>query len=135
MRLKRAVLLSALALQAIVVSLAVQAHDEHNGTLWSLVQLIANPDKYDGHEVRVVGYVRLEFEGNAIYLHREDYEKGLTANALWLDTRSCNSRASGKPFTKGYAVVEGTFSSTNHGHMGMFSGAIVRITRCDHYNE
>jgi hypothetical protein len=34
----------------------------------SLIQLIANPEKYDGKQVAVVGFLRLEFEGNALYL-------------------------------------------------------------------
>lgn len=37
----------------------------------SLVQLIANPGDFHGGLVRVIGFCRLEFEGNALYLHRE----------------------------------------------------------------
>jgi hypothetical protein len=48
----------------------------------SLVQLIANPSVYQGKLVRVIGFCQLEFEGDALFLHREDFEQGLTKNAL-----------------------------------------------------
>jgi len=41
------------------------------------VPLIANPKDYHGKIVRVIGFVRLEFEGNAIYLHQGDYKHSL----------------------------------------------------------
>jgi hypothetical protein len=51
----------------------------------SLIQLIGNPDKYDGKSVRVIGFLRLEFEGDALYLHQEDFEHALTKNAIWVN--------------------------------------------------
>ena len=48
----------------------------------SLIQLIANPEKYDGKQVQVVGFLRLEFEGNALYLHEDDYTNNLYGNAV-----------------------------------------------------
>jgi hypothetical protein len=41
----------------------------------SLIQLIAQPSDFDGEYVRVTGFYRHEFEANAPYLHREDYEQ------------------------------------------------------------
>jgi hypothetical protein len=38
----------------------------------SVVQLIANPQLFDGKKVRFVGFLRREFEGDAFYLHRVD---------------------------------------------------------------
>ncbi|MEO8803474.1 MAG: hypothetical protein ABI304_06660 [Rudaea sp.] len=95
----------------------------------SLIQLIANPDRYEGKLVQVTGFVVLEFEGNAIYLHREDFENSLPANGLWLNAAKCNGR--GKSFTKGYAIVAGKFTGTRHGHMGLWSGEIYDVQRCD----
>lgn len=41
---------------------------DSNGTeSVSLVQLIANPDKFDDKPVLVMGFLRLEYEGNATY--------------------------------------------------------------------
>ena len=99
-------------------------------TVTSIYALIAAPEKYEGKVVRLIGFVRLEFEGTAVYAHREDYERGITANALWLSTKTCPI-GHGEPFNNSYAVVEGTFTATNRGHMDMFSGNIYNITRCD----
>jgi hypothetical protein len=32
--------------------------------------LIADPKRFDGQTVRVIGYLHLEFEGNAVYLSK-----------------------------------------------------------------
>jgi hypothetical protein len=94
----------------------------------SLIALIAQPAQYDGKRVRTIGFVNLEFEGNGIYVGREDYAQGLSRNALWLGVADSMAQ----PYRKqlpGYFVIEGTFSSSDHGHMGMFSGAIGHVTR------
>ena len=90
----------------------------------SMVQLIANPATYDGRLVRFHGYVNLQFEGNAVYLHRDDYEQANFENGFSLgDVTSCK-KLDGTEFKKGYAVVVGRFSSSEHGHMGLWPGAI-----------
>jgi hypothetical protein len=53
-----------------------------NAELVSLVRLMATPEKYDGKAVQVVGFLRLEFEGNGLYLHQEDYEHGITKRRM-----------------------------------------------------
>jgi len=54
----------------------------------SLIKLLANPELYNLQVVRAQGFLELEFEGTALYLHREDWEQMLTRNALWLDVRA-----------------------------------------------
>src|SRR5262245_23193846 len=51
----------------------------------SLVELIAGAPRLAGKRVMVEGYCPLEFEGNALYLHRDDHEYGISKNAVWLD--------------------------------------------------
>ena len=92
----------------------------------SIIQLLANPAKYDGKRVRVTGYVHFEFEGNGIYLHKEDYEHHMFKNGLWLSS----SGTSTKDCQDTYALIEGTYHAENTGHMGMWSGSIMEITTC-----
>jgi hypothetical protein len=40
---------------------------------------------FDGKLVRVIGFLRLEFEGNVLYLHREDYIHSILGNGVWVD--------------------------------------------------
>lgn len=94
----------------------------------SLIELIANPEKYDGKLISVKGYVHLEFESNAIYLHREDYEHGLSRNSLWLSVNDEVFEQKEK-YSDKYALVEGTFNARSKGHFGMHSGSVESIRR------
>jgi hypothetical protein len=93
----------------------------------SIVELIATPEVFDGKRVRTVGYVHFEFEGNGLYLHKEDYAHSLYLNGLWVDLAK---GVSGTDCQDRYVLVEGTFRSGNRGHMGLWSGAVEEITRC-----
>jgi hypothetical protein len=92
----------------------------------SILQLIAQPELFQGVRVQVVGFVSIEREGTAVYLHKEDYLQGLTANAVWLDLERARVNL---PQKSGYTIVEGRFDRTQHGHMGMFAGGIDQIDR------
>jgi hypothetical protein len=91
-----------------------------------MVQLLADPQKFHGQRVQVIGFAHFEFEGNAIYLSKEDYDYGITKNGLWLST----SKDSGDPreLNNSYLVVEGTLNAEMKGHLGLWSGSIENIT-------
>ncbi|MCO5950131.1 hypothetical protein [Mucilaginibacter flavidus] len=95
----------------------------------SLLNLIVAPEKYRGHKVRTFGYLNLEFEGNGIYLHKEDYENGLFKNALWVEMSPDSIRRPEiRQHIKSYVMLEGTFEE-DEGHMDLFSGTIKNISR------
>src|SRR5271169_6128251 len=75
----------------------------------TLVQLIANPEKFDGKLVRVIGFLRLEFEGNVLYLHREDYENAILGDGIWVDVTPEITKQK-KTLNMHYVVLEGIFS-------------------------
>lgn len=96
----------------------------------SLVQLIANPDSFDGKLIQVVGYLTIEFESVELYLHREDAEHALYKNGVWVEL----SRAEIKKYSTmslKYVIVEGVFDSKQLGHMGSTSGTIVKLHRLE----
>jgi hypothetical protein len=99
----------------------------------SLIQLIANPDTYNGKKVRVTGFLRLEEEGNALYLHREDYEMGLMKNGVWIDSPRGMTKAQADVVNNHYAICEGIFRAKWKGYGGLFSGEINRITRLEQW--
>ena len=76
----------------------------------------------------MIGYLWLEFEGNAIYLAEGDQKHGLTKNGLWVDFAPGTLEA-GREYSGHYALVEGTFRAGRYGHMGLWSGTIEDITR------
>lgn len=94
----------------------------------SMIQLIANPQQYDGKPIRVIAFLNLEFEGNALYLHREDFDRSIVSNAVWISLEDDQVRTSRK-LSGGYVLVEGIFSAKDRGHFGMFSGSIQQVTR------
>ena len=95
----------------------------------SLYQLVTTPERFEGRKVRVKGYLHLEFEGDGLYPHREDFQRSLLKNGVWFNAEQCGSIA-GVPINDEYVLVEGTFSSENTGHMGLWSGEISDVTRC-----
>ncbi|MES2109406.1 MAG: hypothetical protein V4577_11690 [Bacteroidota bacterium] len=101
----------------------------------SMISLIANPNKYKGKKVRLIGYLNLAFESDGLYLHEEDYLHGLTKNALWIEIlRDSLAKPSVRKCIKHYVLVEGTFSELQ-GHMSAFSASIENITRLEPWNE
>jgi len=93
----------------------------------SIVQLIATPEKYDGKVVQVMGFLRLEFEGNAIYLHEDDYRHAILKNGLMVVTNPKIDMEADK-LNLHYVLLEGTFHAHNHGNYGLNSGTITNIT-------
>lgn len=96
----------------------------------SIVSLIATPQNFNKKQVRIVGFVRVEFEGNAVYLHRDDFLEGVRKNGFWLDVENIPSSQLAE-INGRYALVEGEFSSEERGHLGMWSGSILKITRLE----
>lgn len=94
----------------------------------SIIELIARPEVYDGKRVRLIGFANLEFEGNSLYLGREDYLQMISRNGLWLDVGDSVAKQFAKELP-GYVIVEGEFSSSDRGHFGMWSGAIKNVSR------
>jgi hypothetical protein len=93
----------------------------------SLVRLIATPQAFDGKYVQVTGFVGIEHEGTAIYLHRDDWQHMLTKNGVWLVMSDIPSNDSPEEkVNERYALIEGRFVASNHGHRGLWSGAMRR---------
>ncbi|WP_456461398.1 hypothetical protein [Reichenbachiella sp.] len=95
----------------------------------SLIKLIATPQEYHDRRIQVVGYLNLEFEGDAIYLHKEDYEQSILENSFWVSFSDKISQDELRKLNKRYVLIAGTFNMDNHGHMGLFSGEIMKIDR------
>lgn len=93
----------------------------------SLVQLIAHPKDYDGKVVMVVGFLNLQFEGDSIYFHEDDYKHGITKNGLWIQTTP-DIKKRESALNHKYVMVNGRFNSKGKGHMGLWSGSIEKIS-------
>jgi hypothetical protein len=102
------------------------------GDVVSLVQLLATPEKYDGSLVRVVGFVHLEFEGDALYLHREDFERMLLSNSLDLSLSDEQARQ-WKELSDRYVGVQATFEARTRGTRAFRPGRLKAIVRFEYH--
>jgi len=96
----------------------------------SMIDLIANPELFDGKKVMVVGYAHFEFEGDAIYLHKEDFLYGIGRNALWLSLSSSSEARKFSECQDSYALVRATFKGGIGGHNSGASGELHDIVSC-----
>jgi hypothetical protein len=90
----------------------------------SMIQLIASPEKYDGKVVAVIGYLRLEFEGNELFLHEEDYKSHIAKNGIWVNVGP-KMKGNADQLNMHYVLLIGTFNAKSKGHMDMQSGSIL----------
>ena len=90
----------------------------------SVYRMLAVPERFENRWVITHGYVVADFEGCAIWPSHEDYERGLIANAIWLDFDGLKQPAPHRT----YAEINGIFSSKHHGHMGLFQGSLRVIS-------
>jgi len=98
----------------------------------SIVRLIANPEQYDGKKIQVIGYCHLEFEGDALYLNKDDFDYDIKKNAIWLTIDVKHPEESNLIMLNNhYVLIEGTFDSHNHGHMDACYGSIKDITHLE----
>ena len=98
----------------------------------SMLRLIVTPEKYDNKTVQIIGYLNLEFEGNAIYFHKEDYENGSSRNGFWVSfDDKIAKRKDLEKYNKNYVIIVGKFDMNSKGHMSMFGGTLKNISRLD----
>lgn len=104
----------------------------------SLIQLIANPEKFHGRHVFVTGYVRIGLENYSLCLVEQVLS---TQECLWIqiDGTSPESEqaarlqaekaADWKKYHDHVVAVRGTFDMHDTGHLGGWAGAIGKITK------
>jgi len=115
------------------MSLCKHRNREGECTLWAprLSDLIGQPATWNGRRVRTGGFLVFESEGDALYVAREDRERYRPDRTVFLrvndDSRIWRPHKERPNWRMG--DVEGTFHAGDRGHMGLYSGAIVGVTR------
>lgn len=95
-----------------------------------LSTLVGDSKRFHGVPVQVTGVVRLEFEGNALYVDSAAYVKRDATKAVWLAVGWPPQRGSVE-LNGRRVVVEGTVDAHAKGHEGVFSGSLVQIRRLE----
>jgi hypothetical protein len=100
----------------------------------SIVQILAHLDHYHGKKLLVHGYLVVEREWTAIFLHKDDADNMIASNGLWVSFRDnslgLTEKEIAKSYSRKYAFVRGTFDKTvDGGGVGLFPGGLVKISR------
>ena len=92
----------------------------------SMIQLVATPTEYHGKLIAVKAFLHLEFEGDALYLHREDYLRRIYKNGIWIELLGRRDEAY-MPLSDHYVEAIGIFDAESKGHFGMWSGTLKSV--------
>ena len=107
------------------------AIEEHKILTCSVIQLIANPDQFDGEQVRTYGFATIGFERNHLYLSREDAKHGLLTNAVLLDLPTIAETQRHAGLDGKYVLVEGRFDASHKDGFVPANGGIRQISRLE----
>ena len=97
-----------------------------SATPTSLLQVLADPQRWHGKHVRVAGFFNFEFEHDALYLTSEDSRNHLF-NGLWINVPELLMGSDRRDPWRGYAVVEGIVNAQRHGHLGLWPASIDSV--------
>ena len=98
----------------------------------SLIQLVANPDKFHGKLVRVRGFLVVEAEHSAIFMSPDDAEMQILANAISLGGELAGVEGSEEAYGSGrWMLVEGIFKANEQGTGTQYGGLIDNLSRVE----
>jgi hypothetical protein len=99
----------------------------------SFIELIANPAKFDGQLIFVTAFLGLDPpDGDALYLHKEDYDNGLDRNAVWIE-HGKQIWADREKLDQNYVTVEGVFHAP--GKNEPYRGSITNVRNCTLWSQ
>jgi hypothetical protein len=90
----------------------------------SMLNLVANPEKYDGKRVATVGFLEIESNRSTLYLHREDRDHNLLVNGLNVVFDPELTDADDARFNLIYVYLSGTFDAKDRGFNSLAGGSI-----------
>ena len=94
----------------------------------SAARIVSAPWLYHNRTVTVDGFLRLKFEGNALYPLEEYYRYGLFKEGIWVNA-SKEIMAKKDAFDSKYVTITATFNALEHGHGDLFVGSLKEIKR------
>lgn len=100
----------------------------------SLAELIETPEKFDGKRVRVRGYHHSEFEHSSLSDGPESIRK--YKQSVWLGSFSSFANLEDVVSqNNSFMTVEGTYKAGPGGHLGLWPGAITRLTKIEVHDD
>jgi hypothetical protein len=91
----------------------------------SVINLIATPERFHGKKVVVSGWLTLEVEDMSLCLTQN---VASPKECIWVDIEDERLKSL-KKYRNELATVHGTFDKDETGHLGGWSGGIIKIAR------
>lgn len=104
-----------------------------NSVNTDFTDLLNTPEKYDGKMVEVIGFATIEFEGNALYIDSKSQKNASYKKGLWLEIAKTSFEL--KKYNGSKISVKGTFKLNNKGHMGLWRGALEKVSKVEYVFE
>lgn len=97
-----------------------------------LVDVLADPEKYDGKRISVVGFYHGEFEGSSFSVDKVASKQRDYARSVWLsDSSSLANKSNINLRNDSWLRIDGIFLCGPGGHMGLWPGELDRPTRIE----
>lgn len=103
-------------------------------TYVSMLQLIATPEKFDGKQVVVTGFLQLGHEADLLYVHQEDQKHGILENAIEVEATEEMGKNKAKLNMK-YVRLLGVFKAPDKRKSPFLGGMIANIENCDLWSD
>lgn len=98
-----------------------------------MIPLLANPTEYNGRTISTIAFLRLEPEGDALYLSPEDFDNEVAWDRLRIE-RTADMTRRVTTLNMKYVRVVGTFISKGIGH-GDLAGRLTDVTTCEFWSD
>jgi hypothetical protein len=97
-----------------------------------LAEVLANPNKYHGKRISVIGFYHGEFEGSSLSVDEKASRTRDFKRSIWRSAPSIFAdKGAIKDKNDAWLLVEGVFFCGPAGHMSLWPGEIVRLTRVE----
>jgi hypothetical protein len=80
----------------------------------AFTDLISNTQYYDGQQLEVIGYLSLNFESDALWLSKAEYDTGDYKKAIWVSIDERKLKRTMR-FNHHYIMVEAVFNRIDNG--------------------
>ncbi len=87
--------------------------------------MLAMPASSSAKQVQVSGFLVLDFEGQALYLHKEDYQEGLSLNSIYVSLTP-EQQQKYKSLDKTYVTIEASFQKRRKSE-DIFTGVLFHV--------
>ena len=106
------------------------ASEPRNTQEISMIQLIANPDKFDGKSISVTGFFAPNWEGDSLYHDDNAYSNSVVSDSIWLDRTEHAPEFKKEELELKYVKIMGTFHLGDRGRLRGRVGGISDIKMC-----